>query len=303
VFVNGNWLLDPANPLQMWGGFGPNSELRMPTYSYPHETIHRPNIDHGSLSNNILITSSNLGYDVNVRVYTPADYDTNSAELPAVYFTDGHEYAAEHLGSAVQVLDNLIADGRLRPTVAVFVDPRDVASGANRRAEQYITNRNFARFVADELVDYIDDSYSTSDSAEDRTILGTSLGGLNSAYFGIVERDVFQNLAIQSPAFGFDTGIFAAYENGALADDVRIFMTNGTINDGSGAFAFREILTAGNYDFTFTTANEGHSWGNWRAQLDDMLIELVGAPVPEPTGVTFSILGLLFLFRRQALAG
>ncbi len=295
VFVNGNWQLDPANPLQMWGGFGPNSELRMPAYEYPHETIHRPEVEHGSLSSNIRLSSSNLGYDVNVKVYTPAGYDANSDALPTVYVTDGHEYSAEHMGSAVQVMDNLIAEQRLRPMVAVFIDPRDPDSGVNKRADQYVANRSFARFVADELVEFIDDNYTTSDAAADRTIMGTSLGGLNSAYFGAVENDVFQNLAIQSPAFWVAPQVSSAYENGALADRVKIFMTNGTIRDDGGGFDFADLLSTGGYDFTFTTANESHSWGNWRAQLDDVLVDLVGPPVPEPNSLLISLIGLLAL--------
>ncbi|MFH0883628.1 MAG: hypothetical protein V2A56_11625 [bacterium] len=37
LVVNGNWILDPLNPYQMPGGFGPNSELRMPAYVFPEE--------------------------------------------------------------------------------------------------------------------------------------------------------------------------------------------------------------------------------------------------------------------------
>ncbi len=284
LVVNGNWILDPANPLQMWGGFGPNSELRMPDYQYPLETIQQMGIDHGTLSGNQRITSGRLGQDVQFRVYTPAGFDPQGPPLPTVYFTDGHEYAADYLGSAVQVIDNLIAAGQLRPLVAVFVDPRHPDTGVNQRAEQYVSNRDFAAFLADELVSHIDGRYATSTAAADRTILGTSLGGLNSAYVGAVENDVFQNLGIQSPAFWVDESVTAAYRNQALVDRVRIFMTNGTIRDSSGAGPFADLLAAEGYDFRYTTANESHSWGNWRAQLDDMLIDLVGAPVPEPSG-------------------
>ena len=39
------------------------------------------------------------------------------------------------------------------------------------------------------------------------------------------------------------------------------------------------IWTAGGYDFSFTVANEGHSWGQWRSELDDILITLIGPPI------------------------
>ena len=56
IFRNGSWILDPANPLQMWGGFGPNSELRMPDYVFPQETVRQPSVPRGDLTANITTT-------------------------------------------------------------------------------------------------------------------------------------------------------------------------------------------------------------------------------------------------------
>ena len=276
VFVNGSWLIDPANSLQMWGGFGPNSELRMPDYVFPQETVRQANVPPGSLTGNITTNSTNLGYPVNYRVYTPAGYDAAQlANLPVVYVTDGHEYAADHLGSLVIVLDNLIDSGALQPMLAVFVDPQHPTTGQNQRADQYTGNPAFVSFVADELVPEIDAAYRSLDAATGRTILGTSLGGVNSAYFGGTRSDVFENIAVQSPS-NFNS-IFSLYAAQSLQDDVDLFVTAGTIGDGSGGVNFTNLLAANGYDFEFTQVNEGHSWGNWRALLDDMLSQLVGA--------------------------
>lgn len=276
VVANGNWLLDPANSLQMWGGFGPNSELRMPDYIYPQETVRQTGVPRGTLTSNITTSSSNLGYNVNYRVYTPAGYDTEQlTNLPVVYVTDGHEYSADHLGSMVVVLDNLIDTGALQPTIAVFVDPRDPSSGQNRRFDEYTGNSAFASFVADELVDEVDDAYRTLDAATGRTILGTSLGGVNSAYFGGTRSDVFENIAIQSPS-NFSS-VFNLYQTQSLQDNVDLYVTAGTIGDGSGGQNLANLLASRGYDYVFQQVSEGHSWGNWRALLDDMLVELVGA--------------------------
>jgi len=279
VTLNGsNWILDPANPLQMWGGFGPNNELRMPDYVFPQETVRHPGVPQGNLSGNITTFSSNLGESVNYRVYTPPGYNAAElANLPAVYVTDGHEYLADHLGSMVVTLDNLIDSGVLQPTMAVFIDPRDPVSGTNRRASQYTGNPNFASFVADELVLQVDSAYRSLASAAGRTILGTSLGGVNSAYFGGTRSDVFENIAVQSPS-NFSS-IFNLYATQALQDEVDIYVTAGTIGDGSGGSNLTGLLAANGYDFTFTQTSEGHSWGNWRALLDEILINLVG-PTP-----------------------
>lgn len=286
LVVNGTWILDPNNPHQQWSGFGPNSELRMPSWVYPEETIRDPAVPTGSFTSNQVLQSTNLGYPVAYRVYTPSGYDGMS-EVPVLYITDGHEYSDDRLGSTRIVLDNLIDDGRAAPMIAVFIDPRQVGNpGTNLRQEQYVQNPDFARFVAEELVPAIDTAYRTDPTPDGRAILGTSLGGLFSAYLGLQHPDVFQKLGIHSPAFWVSespdwwTGpsIYTLMDQ-APDGAYRVYMSTGTINDTEdGARRMRDVFTAGSHDLTYKEVPEGHSWGNWRALIDDVLITLLPGP-------------------------
>jgi hypothetical protein len=147
---------------------------------------------------------------------------------------------------------------------------------------EYVENANFAAFVADELVPRIDAAYRTLASPTGRTILGTSLGGKNSAYFGATRSDVFENIAIQSPA-GFSSSLTNIYNTQPLQSKLDLFVTVGTLSDGGTGASFAALLQNKGYDYTFIQTNEGHSWGQWRALLDDILIELVG-PTPALAG-------------------
>ena len=54
---------------------------------------------------------------------------------------------------------------------------------------------------------------------------------------------------------------------------VKYFMSTGTINDGESITRMvREHLLQKKYNILYKESNEGHSWGNWKALLDDMLI-------------------------------
>ncbi len=270
-----SWLLDPANPRRQRGGFGDNSELRMPGSVPSPWVVRREGVPRGSLTAASL-ASTTLGHAVDYLVYTPAGY-ADLADLPVIYVTDGHEYADDAMGSMVIVLDNLIAAGKVRPLMAVFIDPR--AGGRNRRAEQYVLNQSFVDFVAGELVPAVDAAYTTSGDRRDRGILGTSLGGLNSAWFALRAGDTFARIGIQSPAFQAGGGAIVGLFEAAPRLDVDIFMSWGTMGDfGEHTKRFLAVLEAKGYACTTVTVNEGHSWGNWRALLDDVLTAFWPAP-------------------------
>lgn len=275
IVAGSNWILDPANPLVQYSGFGPNSMLAMPLWVYPQETIAGDQVAKGSLSENKLITSSNqnLGYNLNYKVYLPYNYEQTN-NCPVIYVTDGHEYSDNRLGAMVTVLDNLIFQGKIRPVIAVFVDPRDPLSGNNRRMDEYRANERFVNFLADELSVAIDEAYKTNVAPTSRAIMGTSLGGWNAAFVGLTRPDRFNLTAIHSPAF--DQAIIENFSNTALLP-LKVYMSTGTINDTQvRARQMKAVMESKAYPLLYREVNEGHSWGNWRALIDEPLIYFFG---------------------------
>ena len=273
IVVNDKWILDPANPFQQWGGAGPNSELRMPAWKPEPYSQKRNDIVRGNLSKNIRIKSKKLGYDVHYQVYSPADYE-DLDKLPVVYVTDGNEYSSEKMGNMVTVLDNLIADKIIRPVIAVFIDQRNPDNlQQNRRRDELPLNDKFIDFVVMELIPEVDYNFKTSGNAQDRAIMGTSLGGLNAAYFGYKASHSFSMLSIHSPAFWYKPDIYSFYENSPKLPLKRIFMSTGVVQDTEeGARKMKAIMESKGYIVQYREVNEGHSWGNWRSLIDEPLV-------------------------------
>ena len=259
---------DPANPLQQWGGFGPHSVLAMPDYVFPQEVVPRDDVTPGSLSPPLAIDSTHLGYTINYRVYTPVRYEELAA-LPVIYVTDGHEYTDPRMGSMPTILDNLIADGTIEPILAVFIDPRDPETGRNRREGEFLGNPAYAAFLAEELVPTIDSSYTTDPTPDRRAILGVSYGGVNAAYCGLTYAEVFHLVAMQSPAF-VNHEIYESYQSVDRLP-LKIFLSTGYPWDFD-ARTMKGILEDKNYPLMYVEVPEGHSWGQWRSQLDDLLV-------------------------------
>ncbi len=274
IIIDGrDGILDPANPLEQWGGFGPNSVLAMPEYRFPTEVVARADVASGQLGPPTAITSTNLGYSINTQVYTPAHYE-ELVDLPVIYVTDAHEYTDARMGSMPTVLDNLIADGKIEPVMAVFIDPRDPQTGENRRQDEFLGNPAYTAFIAEELVPAIDNAYRTDPSPDRRAILGVSYGGVNAAACGLSYPEVFHLVAMQSPAFADD----AIYEGYRAADrlPLTLFLSAGYPWDFD-ARTMKEILESKGYPLTYLEVPEGHSWGQWRSQLDDLLIAFFGS--------------------------
>ncbi len=276
VMNNSSWILDPLNGFTQYSGFGPNSELRMPEWVFPEETKLMEGVIKGTLSENIIISSSseNLGYNVQYKVYTPYNYEQQT-QMPVIYVTDGHEYSDDRLGAMVTVLDNLIYKQQIEPVIAVFIDPRDPANNSNnRRLVEYRTNQRFAAFVSQELVPLIDQNYKTINSPEHRAILGTSYGGWNSAYFGLTQSETFRLIGMHSPAF--DQSMINSYSNTGMKP-LKIYMSTGTINDTEDrSRLLKAVLEDKGYIFQYKEVNEGHSWGNWKGLIDEPLIFFFG---------------------------
>ncbi|HNP17817.1 MAG TPA: alpha/beta hydrolase-fold protein [Fulvivirga sp.] len=277
IVVDGKWIVDPHNEHQQWSGVSngePNSELRMKNWN-PSPWTKNTATKKGQLTNSITLQSNSLGYPVNVQYYTPNGYE-KLQNLPSVYVTDGQEYSDHKLGAMIEILDNLIEQQKIEPIIAVFIDPRDVKNNSvNRRAEELTLNPKFASFITDELVPFTDSSYKTSTENNDRAILGTSLGGLNATYLGVVAPNIFGKVAIQSPAYWYKQEIMNLVANSEGFPN-KVSITTGVINDTSeeARKMKRLIEEKPQTQLQYIEVNEGHSWGNWRALIDDQLIFL-----------------------------
>ena len=269
--------IDPLNPLSETGGLGSSSVVQMPEYRVSEYIQSRGNIPHGTMSDKFLIKSQVLNYFVNYQVYTPNGYDAMK-DLPVVYVTDGQDYVNPKMGSMVNILDNLIADGKIKPIVVVFIDPRDPTVSSNRRERELVPESLdtclFCDFIVKELVPAVDTSYRTDPSPDARAILGFSLGGMFSAYMGRVYPDVFHLIGIQSPYITREW-IYDSYQQSERLP-LKVFLSHGSYDVGAGSLRLREILEAKDYRLLFIQIPEGHSYGNVRDTLDDFLVYYFG---------------------------
>jgi enterochelin esterase-like enzyme len=228
----------------------------------------------GTLSNNKIIESTNLGYACQYRVYTPASYNSES-DLPTIYVTDGQNYLSNSMGKMVTTLDDLIANDIIKPIIAVFLDPRDPNNLSNdRRGMEYRNNINFVNYVTQELIPIIDASYKTNSSANTRAIMGASYGAYNAAYFCVKASNYFNNFGMNSSYlhpngdYNIDSDLLATNLNG-----MKLYLSYGTQDsDGERYFnRLKSIFDQKGKEFEFDIVNDGHTWTNWSSLVDNAL--------------------------------
>jgi enterochelin esterase-like enzyme len=269
-----NWKLDPENPKKQLSGFGYNSAFSMPDYDSSKYIVSVQGVNKGMLSTAHIIASNKLSRNVRFWVYTPYDY-TNLDSLPAIYVLDGQDYKTDGMGCMINVLDNVMAENLIIPVIAVFIDPINPVTGNNQREELFLNNALYAGFFKEELVPFIDSTYKTAHNPAKRAILGTSYGGNCAAYFGYKIPDVFKLLAPQSPAF--NSNVLSLYNQSTSLPIDKVFITTGVFYDTEvDANQLEQILKSKQVQYQYIKVNEGHSWGNWSALLDDILIGFFG---------------------------
>jgi enterochelin esterase-like enzyme len=265
ILNQSEWILDPGNPRTSEGGFGPNSELAMPRYLPPAEITPLP-ADATGMVVDVPFFSRVLNQQRIVQIYFPPDYSADNAPLPLVLFLDGSEFL--RLASAPTILDYLIQEKQIEPLVAVFDSPAD-------RMVEYGGKPGgpFERYLADELLHLIAQSARVSPLPAERAIFGVSLSAAYATQFAYLHPDLFGCCAAFSPAYWYDQRrVYELLRQGDV-QTVRFYLDRGTYEGASIAFAdsMKQTLLEKGYDLRWNLWHEGHSWGNWRAHLDEAL--------------------------------
>jgi enterochelin esterase-like enzyme len=137
-------------------------------------------------------------------IYVPAQYDP--AEPAALLVTQDASWyrTLDFHVRAPLVLDNLIHQGGIPVTVAVFVEP-GVFVGAeepkNRNAEYDAFDDRYASFLLDEIIPQVTARYAITDDPERWAICGGSSGGNCAFTVGWLRPDRFRRVICFASSF------------------------------------------------------------------------------------------------------
>lgn len=165
-------------------------------------------------------TSAIVGDERDYYVYTPPGYDASkSTTYPVLFLLHGitdDASAWTTAGRANVILDNLIAAGKAKPMIMVNTLGYGVASARTsfQGMADPMSMTNFGESVLKEVLPQVEAAYRTTKAAQDRAIVGLSMGGAQACYIGLNNPDTFAWVA------GF-SGAYVMYGPNALPGSPR----------------------------------------------------------------------------------
>ncbi len=223
-----------------------------------------------------------------VWVYTPPGFSPRRTRYNLVLAFDGVAYQ-----SAVPtptIVGNLVDAGRIGPSVIVLV-----GSAPGSREADLLPNPKFLRFLASELVPWMQRRYGLRVPPARSVLVGSSLGGLTAAFAALRHPDLFGNVLAQSGAFTWSDsgdllGAPTLMEQYARAPrrPIRFYLDAGSLETTvfpgtqmsplSGVRHFRDVLVAKGYPVSYAEFEGGHDYACWGGTLADGLLSLLGKP-------------------------
>ncbi|MBB5318967.1 alpha/beta hydrolase [Tunturibacter empetritectus] len=200
--ADGDFRLDPANPDTTINLVDVANELTVPgdtpqlweVADVPHGVLH-----HYNYTTNIVqgLPQNQSRY----YVYTPPGYDPKAPQpYPVLYLLHGwsdSDSGWTAVGRADLMLDNLLAQGKIKPMVVVM----PLGYGDMSFLHQFYVwedpaaiDRNtdlFTKALLTEVLPRVEAEYHVSKDRNDRAIVGLSMGGLESLSIGLSHTDKF----------------------------------------------------------------------------------------------------------------
>ena len=285
LYVDGQKMMDPSNIYQnrdiaTWTNiFTMSTEKGDKGWYYEVQDV-----PHGNVSK-VWYDSPTLGMQRRMTVYTPAGYEKNpKAKYPVLYLlhgSGGDEDAWSDLGRAVQILDNLIAEGKAQPMILVMPNGvyfNQAAPGVAVNMFQPTIANSRSQSTAEveesfpDIIKYIEANYRVKKDKNSRAVAGLSMGGRQSAALSRKYPSMFGYVGMFSgvvppevdEATGKDMTLDAVFAAKPKLYWIACGKTDGVMEN---SLLLKEYCEAQGHPVSFYESEGGHIWRNWREYL------------------------------------
>lgn len=218
-----------------------------------------------------------------VNIYLPVGYNEMSNDksqmsnnkYPVLYLLhgiSGYEGSWSERGRAIQILENLVAQGKCQPMILVMPDVNvKPQEGTPTHRSLFNNIMNYSRLCHDhdieralvELTAFVDSTFRVSD---DHYIAGLSDGARMAANTANLLPNYFSVVGLFSPV---------VHKEQLPKDSATYYVYSGKKDMfHANAKRFNRRLDKAQAPHEYTETIGGHTWRNWRLYLSDYMIKI-----------------------------
>jgi len=261
--IDGGVFNDPGT-LNYYGSTRWESGIEVPAHDQDFYAL--KNVPHGKVQQ-ILFPSPSTSTSKRAFVYTPPSYEKDKKKrFPVLYLQHGwgeDETAWTNQGHANLIMDNLVAEGKIKPFIIVMTYgmTNDVKMGGmkNFKIEPFQT------VLIDELIPYVDANFRTLADQLHRAMAGLSMGGMETKTITLARPDVFSHYGLLSG------GTYAPADIKDKSKVNLIFLSCGSFENPNGVKnAAAALKEAGINAVSYVSEGTRHEFQTWRRSLHEL---------------------------------
>lgn len=260
--VDGGVLNDPgAN--NFYGSTRWESGIEIPAKDQDFYAL--KNVPHGNVQQ-VLFFSKSTNTVRRAFVYTPPFYGKTNTKYPVLYLQHGwgeDETAWSTQGHANLIMDNLLADGKIKPFIIVMT--YGMTNEAKFGQINSFNYKTFETVLVDELIPYIDANFNTIADKNHRAMAGLSMGGMETKNITLSRPETFGYYGLLSG------GVYAPKDIKDKNQVKGIFMSCGSKENPDGIKkAAEDMKQAGFNAVSYISPDTAHEFLTWRRSLYQM---------------------------------
>ena len=262
--IDGGVFNDPG-ALNYYGSTRWESGIEIPAQDQDFYAL--KDVPHGNVQQ-ILFPSPSTKTSRRAFVYTPPTYGKDkNTRYPVLYLQHGwgeDETAWSNQGHANLIMDNLIAEGKIKPFIIVMTYgmTNELKFGGGFKN---FDMTKFQTVLVDELIPYVDANFATKADQQNRAMAGLSMGGMETKNITLSKPEVFSHYALLSG------GTYAPDEIKDKSKVKLIFLSCGSKERPDGIKSSVEALKGAGFNaVSYISEGTAHEFQTWRRSLKEL---------------------------------
>lgn len=228
-----------------------------------------------------MFKSKELAEELELLVYLPYHFSP-LYKYTLVIAQDGRDYF--QMGRIGRVADELLANDEIENIIIVGIPYQDRFDRRRKYHPDGKQHAAYVRFLAHELVPYLDREFPTYEMGYGRALIGDSLGGTVSLLTALQYPHTFGKVIMQSPLV--DETVMKAIENFKETHLLELYHVIGTketdvpTTDGKRANfiepnrEMHQLINKKGFSGFYEEFDGLHTWKYWQADLKRALVEM-----------------------------